>query len=111
MSTAVESAAAMASAERIAQLKRLQRRVGGARSGSAYGTDEYSTLSIDSGLEKMPERHGSNQEDVAAVPSYNLLRNEGSTKFAAALGGLLAYIRSAETSPEAYVDPSIFRSG
>ncbi len=120
------SSAALASAERIAQLKRLQRRVGGLRStlpvsntddmptSTTHATDPgesgfYSADNYDSSVHARPT-HAAPPPPQHHGPLIGD-NTEGDLRFAAALGSLLSYIRSAETSPEGYIDPSYFRSG
>ena len=146
-----ENSAAAASAERIAQLKRLQRRKGGLRStlpvsttddARFYQSDERSPYRTSESNEIYAEaEYATNASErprqtkaagtVDAEPEYamraperprqtkaavnqdvlNKIQNVDANtniRVATAIGSLLSYIRSTETSPEQFIDPSYF---
>jgi hypothetical protein len=134
----VSTLAAQASAERIAQLKRLQRRVGGLRSATlpvsttddglsssfapsstplfsramqsneSYAEPEYVTQASD--RPRMSKSAAAPVQDVPDARGPGPSTDEN-IRMAAVIGSLLSYIRSTETSPDAFIDPSYFQSG
>jgi hypothetical protein len=148
MSADTASIAALASAERIAQLKRLQRRVGGYRSTLPVSTTDdspapdnsspyrgafestqsynaepdYGTHAVDrsrpgnadseyhtNGERSRPKQPAQPGYDSSDTRTGN--HADANIRIAAAIGSLLSYIRSTETSPDAFLDPSYFQNG
>ena len=123
-----ENSAAAASAERIAQLKRLQRRKGGLRStlpvsttddARFYQSDERSPYRTSESNEiyaeaeyamRAPERPRQTKAAVNQDIPNKIQNVDANTniRVATAIGSLLSYIRSTETSPEQFIDPSYF---
>ena len=140
--TVSQTTAAQASAERIAQLKRLQRRVGGLRSTlpvsttddappTSYATPSYAPSSnrnmqsyqsagadesyaepeYSTHVSDRPRMSRAAAAPVHDVPEARPSNSDANIRMAAVIGSLLSYIRSAETSPEAFIDPSYFQNG